>query len=213
MEKPLILLGSVEDVSEEMLSMMPLLRREHILRLKHELDRKRSLSAGFLLLRGLTEWGILTSPEQGAELKMALTEKGKPFLPDYPGLHFSLSHAGTRTMCVLADRPVGCDIEEINRGDLKIARRFFAPRELEQMIARPDRQQETFCRIWTLKESLLKALGTGLLTPMNAYTVLLGEEQTVIDGHPEWVTGESVPGEGYRAAWVMQTTPESADIR
>ena len=38
---------------------------------------------------------------------------GKPCLPAFPEIHFSLSHSDEVVMCVVADRPVGCDVEKI----------------------------------------------------------------------------------------------------
>ena len=47
------------------------------------------------------------------ELKVAVDSAGKPFLPDRPDIHFSISHSDEVVMCVVADHPVGCDVERI----------------------------------------------------------------------------------------------------
>lgn len=42
-------------------------------------------------------------------------EMGKPSLRGYPDCHFSLGHCPAGVIAVVADSPVGCDIEEIRR--------------------------------------------------------------------------------------------------
>ena len=43
------------------------------------------------------------------------TKRGKPFFPDQPGLQFSISHSGSVWACVMAEHPVGLDIQEHTR--------------------------------------------------------------------------------------------------
>ena len=35
----------------------------------------------------------------------------KPWFPDYPHLHFSVSHSGSLSLCALGETPVGADVE------------------------------------------------------------------------------------------------------
>ena len=37
--------------------------------------------------------------------------KGKPFLPEYPGVHMNLSHSGRYVACAIGEGAVGVDIE------------------------------------------------------------------------------------------------------
>ena len=56
---------------------------------------------------------------------------GKPFFPQGPGLHFSLTHSGEWWLCAFSDRPLGLDLQ-IHRSyadPARLARRFFHPRE------------------------------------------------------------------------------------
>lgn len=78
------------------------------------------------------------------------TPNGKPFFPERPDIHFSISHSKTHVLCALSDRPVGADIESQREiGDRAIA--FFAtPGELS-MFEPLD--------LWVLKESYVKLLG------------------------------------------------------
>lgn len=102
-------------------------------------------------------------------LKIETAEHGKPYLPDYPGIHFNLSHSGNRVMCIVSDQEVGCDVEKIEERLISQVIRCFA--ESEQEIAK--QSPENFFRIWTLKESILKLSGMGLGIELRSFAVSL----------------------------------------
>ncbi|MCD8338227.1 MAG: 4'-phosphopantetheinyl transferase superfamily protein [Lachnospiraceae bacterium] len=141
-------------------------RREKIDRLRLEKDRKLSLAAGILLDRGLQTYGL-----REAGVRIVPGEHGKPYLPDFPDIHFSLSHSHEMAMAVFADTEVGCDIEYQKQLNEKLARRFFCPEEYAWMTERedPKEQKIRFYRLWTLKESFLKATGMGLHLPLDSF--------------------------------------------
>ena len=141
-------------------------RREKAARYRQERDRRLCLGAELLLRQGLRDAGKPYPPA------LTFGPHGKPYLQD-EGLWFSLSHSGEWALCALADREVGCDIEEIRKTDLAIARRFFTPEEYARIAAgeTPEERQERFFRLWTLKESFLKVTGRGLSLPLNAFSI------------------------------------------
>jgi 4'-phosphopantetheinyl transferase len=56
----------------------------------------------------------------------------------------------------------------------QLARRFFAPAEAAAVVAAPpEKQTELFFRFWTLKEAYIKALGTGMYTPLASFSFTL----------------------------------------
>lgn len=80
---------------------------------------------------------------------------------------FNLTH--TKGMVAVAvstvpDLALGVDFEALDRSvDLKIADSYFGPREVAWLMACPDDDKpEGFLRLWTLKESFIKATGKGL---------------------------------------------------
>ena len=142
-------------------------RREKLARLRAQAPRLLSLGAALLLDRMLLDAGL---PPAGA---FAFGEQGKPYLPGLPDVHFSLSHSGTRVLCALSDAELGCDVEGTRRCDPALARRFFHPDETAWLLSLPPREQDAaFLRLWTLKESYLKAVGLGLSLPLDAFRIL-----------------------------------------
>ncbi|MCL2391305.1 MAG: 4'-phosphopantetheinyl transferase superfamily protein [Oscillospiraceae bacterium] len=79
------------------------------------------------------------------------TINGKPHFPNMADIHFSLSHAQTHVLCVIADKPVGCDIEVSNRVISQKALRYFCSDKERDMFDPLD--------LWLLKESYVKLLG------------------------------------------------------
>lgn len=136
--------------------------------MKHESGKALSLGVGVLLHKALTEMGV----EEPDEVSM--NEFEKPFYKEYPEIHFSLSHSGVMAMCAISDRPVGCDVEKIRERDLDIAKRFFTSEEYDLIKSQKTDELQTkmFFRIWTLKESFVKCIGTGLSTPLNEFSII-----------------------------------------
>ncbi|TWU58813.1 4'-phosphopantetheinyl transferase sfp [Rubripirellula tenax] len=99
---------------------------------------------------------------------------GKPFViePDTARRPFNVAHTDGLVMCGIADRPdslVGVDIERLDRRtDPGLADRYFSKPEIEflKTCGTGDARRAAFLRIWTLKESFIKAIGTGLQTPL-----------------------------------------------
>ena len=94
-------------------------------------------------------------------------ETGRPSLaPPFAatGLHFNLAH--THGLVVLAAgrvAGVGVDVEALGkRVRLEVAERYFSAAEVAELSALPvDARAARFLRLWTLKESYLKATGQG----------------------------------------------------
>ncbi|MBQ7558093.1 MAG: 4'-phosphopantetheinyl transferase superfamily protein [Lachnospiraceae bacterium] len=144
-----------EEVFAGCLRRMPEGRREKVMRYRFEPDRRLSLAAGLLLEEGLSERGI-----DYAKAAIGTEDKGRPYLKDRDDVLFSLAHSGNRALAAFSDARVGCDTELIKpeRDLWKLADRFYSPAEALEVKGDP----ESFYRLWTLKESCLKAMGTGL---------------------------------------------------
>ena len=116
------------------------------------------------------------------EIKIVEYEKGKPFLPAVPDLHFSLSQSGSLAVIAMGNCRLGADIERVDC-DYPIAEvsdHVMTAQERINGMNTPD----LFFRIWTAKEAILKAAGTGLLTPMTDLEVTLGDDGFAIQRLP-----------------------------
>ena len=92
---------------------------------------------------------------------------GKPYLEN-SDTYFSISHSGDYVMCTVSDKEAGCDVEKIKGYNPKIAKRFFTAKEYEA-LEKAASQDYVFAKLWTLKESILKKLGTGIGGGLDTY--------------------------------------------
>lgn len=147
-------------------------RRTRVLSLAKQQDQQRSLCAGLALAVGLQSVGL---PADAAIIR---TEYGKPLLREYPLWQFSLSHSGDWAVCALAKAPIGIDVQQRRPVDvLALAERFFAPQEAALLRSLPESEQNrAFFRLWTAKESILKAQGSGLSGGLNRVPIVYGDE-------------------------------------
>lgn len=159
---------------------------------KHD-DKIRSLAAGLLLEKALDDVGI-------SDREIRIGYDGKPYLAS-GAISFNLSHSGERVMCAVSDMEVGCDVQKIGEVNFKIADRFFSPSERRLLNSIEDESEKIkmFYRLWTLKESYIKAVGTGLKTPLKSFSVTTWtdvngfyfKEYDISDGYAYAVCGKS----------------------
>lgn len=136
-------------------------RIKKAIKYKSEKDRKLSILSSLLLDKALQKYGLC---EQN--MQYSTNEYGKPYFINAKELHFSISHSGDYAMVVLSDKEIGCDIQQIKDINMGIADRFFTADEREYVKSTGD-----FFRIWTYKESFIKAVGKGLAIPLNSFTI------------------------------------------
>ena len=67
-------------------------------------------------------------------------------------------------MCAISDKEVGCDVKKQAALDRSLAEYVMQDHELEWIYgaSREQEQQHIFFRLWTLKESYMKATGLGI---------------------------------------------------
>ena len=116
---------------------------------------------------------------------ISATEKGKPFLPAYPTVHFNISHCDGLVACAVDDSPVGVDAEKTGYYAEILIKKVFSEEEKSFFSAKTSRKPETsaagadsikelrqewFCRFWTLKEAYVKRTGIGVDTNLKAFS-------------------------------------------
>jgi 4'-phosphopantetheinyl transferase len=94
-------------------------------------------------------------------LKIGRLESGKPYLIDYPHIHFSISHSKFAVACAVYDKHIGVDIENIRNFSTNVTKRVCTKEE-QTLIDNSENKEDTFFRMWTFKESYVKLTGDGL---------------------------------------------------
>ena len=183
-------------------------------RFRFETDRRRFVSRRGVLREVLARYLGLPA----AALRYRLAPHGKPRLAGAlpVDLRFNLSHsAGLALIAVTQGREVGVDVERVvpQRADDGVARRFFAPGEMDELGRFGGHDWiEAFFRCWTRKEAYIKARGEGLSFPLERFEVSLGPDEPArvlrVDGSAAEALGWSMlalnPAPGYAGAVVVE---------
>ena len=85
-------------------------------------------------------------------------ETGRPRIGDQ---FCSLSHGGGWVAAVRGNRPVGIDVEAATNRLSRVRRRFVGSAD-QPVLDRFEDNLDTLCRLWTAKEAVFKAFGTGI---------------------------------------------------
>lgn len=130
-------------------------------------DKVRSILAELLLRYALRE------DDKNFE-QPKVNKYGKPYIN---GIHFSVSHSGEMVVLGYSDSEIGVDIEPKQR-DMEIDGSVFTPNEKKFIFSGGSGElQDRFVRMWTMKESLLKMVGTGIFADPDKYDIM--EQETL----------------------------------
>jgi 4'-phosphopantetheinyl transferase len=141
--------------------------------------------------------------ERPERIRIRYGPHGKPAVD---GLAFNVSHCGGAALIAVArGREVGVDLERVRPElpHLDMARRYFSRREEDELGRLPAASRaRAFCDGWTRKESYLKALGTGLATPLASFSVSLapGEPARFLEPAGDWTLVTLAAPPGFAAA-------------
>jgi 4'-phosphopantetheinyl transferase len=139
--------------------------REKCQRFKFKEDALRTLYGELMVRQFLHKQYSL----KNEDINILKSDEGKPYIKGLP-IHFNISHAGDFVVCAFSRQEVGVDIEQINEVDLEIAKRFFCQSEYKDLLAQKKSDQlDYFYSLWTLKESYLKWLGSGMSIPLDSF--------------------------------------------
>lgn len=135
-------------------------RRLKLQRYLHPADRIRCLVAGLMLRHafgGLVNTEILTGPY------------GKPYLSG-GSTCFNLSHSGAYVVLGVAPCEIGIDIEKVSPYSDAIAKKCFTAGERTWLYRQGC--DNAFYKLWTGKESVMKATGFGFGMPPEGFNIL-----------------------------------------
>lgn len=123
-----------------------------------------------VLVRTVLGRGLGVDP---AGLRFVDSPHGRPQLSPPAPLFFNVTHTeGWVGVLVSRTHEVGCDVEASARAPtlLRLAPTVFSPAELSGLEALPPAAQaDRAVRLWTLKESYIKARGMGLALPLKQF--------------------------------------------
>ena len=161
---------------QRLLSLVSDERREEALKYKHLFGQFACLKS-YVMLRELLEQKGLSHP-----FLFGHNEHGKPFLKDYPGIHFNLSHCKNGIAVAVSDKPIGIDIESYREVSDSLIR-YTMNEEEQRIIETSDDPVRAFTEYWTKKEAVFKLRGTGITHDLHG--LLQGEEQVKTFVNPE----------------------------
>jgi len=134
-------------------------------------DAKRCIFAELLL-----QYSFFQKRGSLGEVQIEYNEFGKPFIQGEEGFLYNVSHAGKWVVIAYGDVQVGVDIEKICNEQDDMPINMFAQEERAYIneVMTIDRVKR-FTQMWTLKESYVKYLGTGLSTDLNSFSILVDD--------------------------------------
>lgn len=175
-------------------------------RFRFDEDRARFISAHVMLRSVLAGYTDIAP----TDLVFDADRFEKPYLVKAPPLQFNLSHSGDLlAVAVSRDARVGVDVERFRsmQDMFRMLRMIASPGEQHTFAMLPETERmRAFFSLWTRKEAVVKALGTGLSRSLQQIEVPLAQDipptLLAIDGDP-WSLFSFEVMEGYAGALVV----------
>ncbi len=140
-------------------------------------DKDQHGTAERLLNRSLEQCARLQTP-----VRYYRNAHGKPYLTDTPELYVNWSHSGDYVICAVTDREVGIDLQKMDRepGERLFRKALTDTERKDCDRMAPEERKRRFYEYWSVKESFLKALGTGFYTSLARFEVTFPDDIPVI---------------------------------
>lgn len=142
--------------------------KDKILKYRKWEDAQLSLLGRILLKYGLSNYYQIN------EIEIDLSLDNKPFLKGQ-NIYFNISHSEKLVVCIIADFPVGIDVEflneKINYLDFQSQMTFGEFNEIHHS----DNKIKCLLKHWTRKEAIIKADGRGLQIDLQSFEFVNNE--------------------------------------
>lgn len=115
------------------------------------------------------------------DIRFYYTLHHKPFLRGN-NFYFNISHSGPHVVVAVSKGEVGVDIElmDFRKNVLDVAERFFSHEEYKFIKEKKSGERvDTFYRIWSLKESYVKATGNGFYKSLDSFSIIPGNSGVI----------------------------------
>jgi 4'-phosphopantetheinyl transferase len=157
-----------KDLSASYSDLRKYITRDELLRAEkfHFNEDKETYISCHALLRLILSKRLNTNP-----LNISFTKglNNKPFLPENK-LFFNIAHTRDASAIAVSEGlHVGIDLERINQviDFYSIIETYFSKKERDFILKTKQGERERFFLLWTRKEALLKALGTGVINNLS----------------------------------------------
>ncbi|KIQ79982.1 4-phosphopantetheinyl transferase [Bacillus sp. L_1B0_8] len=170
-------LKSMDDTTyNNLLNLVSIEKKRKIERYKKKEDAYRTL-LGDVMIRSIICKRYKISNQ---DIKYSYNKYGKPNWIGDKFFCFNISHSGDWIVCIVGNTSVGIDIEQMRPIKLETISQLFSMKEIEDLNLKVlTEKNDYFYDLWTLKESYIKAIGTGLSTPFNSFTIKKNEEEGI----------------------------------
>lgn len=168
------------------------------------------------LLRLILSKRLNMSPE---DLLITYDSNKKPYLQGNP-LYFNISHTRDSFAIILSEQfRVGIDLEKVdmNIDFNSLLRKSFSYQEREFILELPVESCNRFFLLWTRKEALLKAIGSGITSDLSNIEVLM--KDNILNRLSFWnITDDSVFCDHYIYSkkifdnWISVAAPEKSEL-
>ena len=146
------------------------------LKFKRIQDKYLHLAGKLLLRKGLN---VLNSRYSLKDIKY--NEYSRPFFFDT--IDFNISHSDKIVVCAIGENvKIGIDIEKIRTIDFHNYKSVLTLNEFKR-VNLSNNKHSTFFQIWTVKESISKAIGSGMYLPFKNIEVEEGLDIVKIKGN------------------------------
>lgn len=136
-------------------------------------DAERSLAGIFLAKTVIAD--RIGQPVR--RIQFQVNPYGKPEVSGL-NIHFNISHSGDWVICALDEQPIGTDIEQCHSLPPAIGDLCFTEEEKAYLAADSHEYPNRFYKLWTLKESYIKALGKGMSIPLQSFSIQKSQEES-----------------------------------
>ncbi|MFD2171159.1 4'-phosphopantetheinyl transferase family protein [Tumebacillus lipolyticus] len=197
-----------DDQLKRSLQSLPSFDQDRILRYRRWEDRQSGLLAAKLARKMLSEHLQVSAHD----LQIERTSFGRPYLHGFTQWQgdYNVSHSGDWVFGGIAEQGLlGVDVEGLREIDMEVSKHCYCPEERDELYSLEGKEQNAFFYVlWTLKEAYIKAIGTGLSTPLTSFgfdieslkagRILLKDEHGV--AQPQWNFRRYEVDEAYRFA-------------
>jgi len=137
-------------------------------------DAKRCVLSELLL-----QYSFLRTKKTFENVEVKCNAYGKPSLRNEENFSYNLSHSGKWVVIAYGEMrtEIGLDIEHICLEEKDLPVHAFTDKEQDyiNMASSEVGRIKNFIQMWTLKESYVKYIGTGLSTDLDSFSILMEE--------------------------------------